>query len=151
MSQRQDFLKNILAGVPTKLNQEVTTDMRNQLLASVGALDTDKSGYHVSDLDDDEVYWENDQLHVDSVFRPGIDTASSPSTFDVLEMGSVAENLILIDKEQDKEKSLSPHLTTPVSDRSTQHPVLIRSRLFGTRFENVLHYVYRNLFEQIFL
>ena len=30
--------------------------------------------YQVSDLGDFEFYGENDQLHVDAIFRPGIDT-----------------------------------------------------------------------------
>ena len=34
----------------------------------------DTSGYQVSDMDYIEFYWENDQLDVDAVFRPGIDT-----------------------------------------------------------------------------
>ena len=63
-------------------------------------------------------------------------------------MGSIAENSILIDEEQDKENSLpSPDRTTPVAERPTQHPVLMRSRPFGTRIENVPDCVCRNLYD----
>ena len=60
----------------------------------------------------------------------------------------MAEEPILIDEERDKENSLSPpHPTTPVSEKPTQPHVLMRSRPSGKRIENVLDYVYRNLFE----
>ena len=39
-----------------------------------------------ADLDVVEFYWENDQLEVDAVFRPGLETPFSPSKFDDLEM-----------------------------------------------------------------
>ena len=60
------------------------------MLSSVGAQEgLDTSGYQVSaDLKDVEFYWENDQLDVDAVIRPGIDTPFSPTAFDDLEMGS---------------------------------------------------------------
>ena len=108
--------------------------MRNELLSSVGAQDMDTSGYQVSDLDDVEFYWEKDQLDVDAVFRPGIDTPFSPTAFDDLEMGSSAEKPILLDGEEDKENSPP---TTPVSERPTRPTALQRSRPFGTRIENV--------------
>ena len=67
-------------------------------------------------------------------------------------MSSMAENPILIDKEQDKENSPpTTHLTNPVSERPTQLPVLMESLRFGTRKENVPDYVYRNLFEYFLL
>ena len=34
--------------------------MRDEVLSSVGAQDMDTSGYHVSDLDDVDFYWEID-------------------------------------------------------------------------------------------
>ena len=111
-------------------------EMKDEVRSSVGAQDMDTSGYQVSDLDDVEFYWENDQLV--SVFRPGIDTPFSPSTFNDFGMGSMAENLILIDEEQDKDNSPPPtHPTTPVSGRPSQPPVLMSSRPSGTRIENV--------------
>ena len=57
----------------------------------------DTSGYQVSSgaMDDVEIYWENDQLDVDGVFRRGIDTPFSPTAFDDSEMGASVENPIL--------------------------------------------------------
>ena len=134
------------SGVPITPNQEGTVEMRDEVLTNVGVQDLDTSGYQVSDLNDVEFYWENDQLDVDSVFRPGIDTPFSPSTFKDFELGSMAENPILIDEEKDKNSS-ALHPTTPVSERPTRLLLLRRSRPFGTRIENVADYVYRNLFE----
>ena len=92
--------------------------MRDEVLSSVGAQNMDTSGYQLSaDLDDVNFHWEKDQLDVDAVFRPGIDTPISPTAFDDLLMGGSAENPILLDKEEDKENS-PPR--TPVSERPTQ-------------------------------
>ena len=87
LSQRQDFLNNHLARVPITPNQEGTIEMRDEVLSSVGAQDLDTSSYQVSDLEDMEFNWENSQLDMDAVFRPGIDTPFSPKTFDDLLMG----------------------------------------------------------------
>ena len=73
MSQRQDFLNNHLAQVPITPNEQGTFEMR-EVLSSVGAQDLDTSRYQVSDLEDIEFNWENSQLDMDAVFRPGIDT-----------------------------------------------------------------------------
>ena len=66
-------------------------------------------------------------------------------------MGSTGANPILIDEEQSKENTPSPLPTTPVSERQTQPPALMRSRRFGTRTENVPDFVYGNLFEEFLL
>ena len=87
LSQRQHFLNNHLSRIPITENQEGTMDMRDQVLASVGAQDLDTSSYQVSDLEDIEFNWENPQLDMDAVFRPGIDTPFSPTTFGDLLMG----------------------------------------------------------------
>ena len=80
-----------------------------------------------------------------SVFRPGIDTPISPTVFDDLIMGDGSvENPIVFDEEQDKENAPP---TTPVSERPTEPPRLLRNLAFGARIENVPHYVYRNLFQ----
>ena len=119
--------------------------MRNEILSSVGAQNMDTSGYQVTDLDDFEFYWENRQLV--SVLRPGINASFSASTFNVFGTGSMTENPILNDDEQDKENSPPPtHSTTPVSVRPSQPPLLMRNRPIGTRNENIPNYVYRNLF-----
>ena len=144
--QRQQFLNNRLARVPVTANQQGTHEMRDEVLSSVGAqkgLDT--SGYQVSaDLDDVEFYGENDELDVDVVFIPGIYTPISPTAFDDLEMGCSAENPILLDEEEDKENS-PPTTTTPVSERPTRAPALLRNRQAGTWIGNVPDYVYRKL------
>ena len=113
--------------------------MRDEVLSSVGAQDMDTSGYQVSvDLDDFQLYWENDQRYVDAVFTPGIDTLFSPTAFDYLEIGGSAENPILIDEEEDTENS--PPTTTPVSERPARPTALVRRSPFGTVTENVPDY-----------
>ena len=79
--------------------------MRDEFLSRVAAQDVDTSGYQVSDLDHFDFFWENSQLDVDAVFRPGVDTLFSPTAFDDLEMGGSAKNPILFDDEEDKENS----------------------------------------------
>ena len=49
-------------------------EMRDEVLSSVAAQDLDTSSYQVSDLADNEFNWENSQLELDAVFRPGTDT-----------------------------------------------------------------------------
>ena len=84
-------------------------EMRDEVLSSVGAQYMDTNGYQVfADLDDVEFYWVIDQLDGDAVVRPSIDTPFSSSTFSDFEMGSVAENPLLIDEEQDKENPPPP-------------------------------------------
>ena len=53
-SPEQDFFKSHLVRFPFTPNQQGTHEMRDEVLASVGAQDMDKSGYQVSDLDDVE-------------------------------------------------------------------------------------------------
>ena len=81
LAQRQDFLNNHLARVPITPNQEGTMEMRDEVLCSVGAQDLDTSSYQMSDLEDIEFNWEDSQLDMDAVFRPGIDTPFSAATF----------------------------------------------------------------------
>ena len=144
LAQTQDFWNNHLARVPITPNQEGTMEMRGEVLSSAGAQDLDTSSYQVSNLEDIEFNWENSQLDMDSVFRPGIDTPFSPTVFDNLLMGDRSvENPIVLDEEQDKE--IAP--TTPESVRPTEPPRLLRGRAFGASIENVPDYVYRTLFE----
>ena len=144
LSQRQDILDNHLARVPITPNQEGTMEMRGEVLSSVGAQDLDTSGYEVSDLEDIEFNWENDQLDLDAVFRPGIDTPFSPTTFDNLSMEGSVENPIVLDEEEDKENAAP---TTPLSESPTEPPRFLRSRASGARIENIPDYVQRNLFQ----
>ena len=73
LSQRQEFLDNHLPRVPITPNQQGTFEMREEVLSSVGAQDTDTSGHELSDLEDIEFSWEDPAVDVDSVYRPGID------------------------------------------------------------------------------
>ena len=145
LSQKQDFLNNLLARVPITPNHEKTIEMRKEVLPSVGVQNLDTSSYQVSDLEEIEFNWENSQLNMDAVFRPGIDTPFSPTTFDDLSMEGSVENPIVLDEEEDKENA--PPRTTPESVRPTEPPTLQRSRAFGARMENLPDYVFRNLFE----
>ena len=64
--------------------------MRDEVFPSVGAQeDSDTSGYQVSsaDLDDVDFYWENVQLDVDAVFRPGNHTHFSPTALGDFDLG----------------------------------------------------------------
>ena len=81
LSQWQGILNFYLARVENTANQEGTMEMRDEVISSVGAQDMDTSGYQVSDLDDVKFYWKIDQLDVDAVFKLGIDTPLTPSTF----------------------------------------------------------------------
>ena len=74
LSQRQKFLDNPLPLVPITPNQQRTFEMREEVLSSVGAQNTDTSGYELSNLGDIEVSWEDAAVDMDSVYRPGIDT-----------------------------------------------------------------------------
>ena len=87
-------------------------------------------------------------MELDAVFRPGIhriDTPFSATAFNDLEMveGGSSENPIVLDEEEDKNSSA----TTPVSERPTEPPRLLRSRPFRRRTENVKEFVFRTLFE----
>ena len=144
LSQRQEFMSNHLPRVPITPNQQGTIAMRKEVLSSVGAQDLDTSSYQLTDLEDIEFNWENSQ--VDSVFRPGIDTPFSPTTFDDLLTGDGSvENPIVLDEDKDKENAPPPK--KPESVRLTEPPRLQRSRAFGARIENVTDFVYRILFQ----
>ena len=127
-------------------NQQGTFEMRVEVLSSVGAQDTDTSGYELSDLEDIEFSWEDPAVVVDSVYRPGVDIPLSPSIFDDFQIETLtAANPILVDNEEDKENS-PPTTATPESERLSEPPSLLRSRPFGTRLEIVPESLYRTLF-----
>ena len=106
-------------------------EMRDEVLSSVGSQEMDTSSYQVSDLEDIKFNWEISQLDMDAVFRPGIDTPFSPTTFEGLSMEGSVENHIVLDEEEDKENALPPP-STPKSVRPTEGPRLQRNRAFGT-------------------
>ena len=116
-SQRQDFLDKHLPRVPITQNQEGTIQMRDEVLSSVEAQDLDTSSYQVSDIEDIEFNWDNSQLDMDSVFRPGKDTLFSPTIPDDLSMEGSVENPIALDEKEDKENAPP---ATPVSERTTE-------------------------------
>ena len=148
LSQRPDFLNNHLPRVPITQNQEGTVEMRDEVISSVGIQDLDTSSYQVSDLEDIEFNWENSELDMEAVFRPGTDTSFSPTTFDDLWMEGSVEIPIVLDEEEDKENA-PPLPSTPESVRPTEPPRLQRSRAFGARIENVPDYVFRSLFQYV--
>ena len=147
LSERQAFLHIHLPRVSITQKQEGTMEVRDEVLSSMGAQDLDTSSYEVSDLADLEFNWENSQLDMDALFRPGIGTPFSPTTFDELLMEGSIENPLDLDKEEEKENSPSP--STPESDRPTEPSRLQRSSAFGARIETVLDFVFRNLFQNI--
>ena len=68
LSQRQQFLDNHLHRVPITPNQRGTFKMTEEVFSSVGAQDTDTSGYELSDLEDIEFSCEDPALDMDSVY-----------------------------------------------------------------------------------
>ena len=142
LCQTQEFLNELLARFPITPNPQGTHEMIDEVLSSISAQDMDTSGYQVPDMDDVDFYWENDQLDVDNVFRPSIDTSFPPAAFNDSEMGASVEDDILLDEEEDNENSTP---TTPASERLTRSPALLSGRHFGTKKENVPDSVYRTL------
>ena len=121
--------------------------MREEVLASSGAQDVDSSGYELSDLEDIELFWENPQLEFDAVLRPGMDNRFLPTAFSELEMvGGSSKNPIVLDETDDKNNSPQ----TPLSERLTELPRLLRSLLFGGRNKKVPKSVHRALLEQVY-
>ena len=143
---KANFLDNHPARVPTSTqNQEETMEVRHEVLSSVGgAQDLYTSSYQVSDLEDIDFSWETSQLEMDAVFRSGIDTPFSPTTFDDLYMQGSAHNPIVLDEQEVKE-NCPP--STKESVRPKEPPRLQRSRGFGAKVENVPDSVYKNLFQ----
>ena len=148
LSQRQEFLDNHLPRIPITPNQQGTFEKIEEVLSSVGAQDLETHSYQVSDLEVIQFDWEIDQLDLNAVFRRGIDIPFSPTPFVDLSMEGSVENPIVLDEEEDKENS-APTTTTPVSERPTQRPRLLRNCAFGAGKENLPKFVYRSLFEQV--
>ena len=87
-------------------------EMREEIFSSVGTQELDTRGYHVSDLEDIEFHWEDLDFKIDAFFRPCLGTRFSLSTFNTFEMGSVSENPVLMDGEEEKENSPPPGSAT---------------------------------------
>ena len=91
-------------------------ELRDEVLSSVRAQDLDTSSYQVSDLEDIELNRENSQLDMDAVFRPGIDTPFSTTTFDNLSLEGSVENPLCWTKRKTRRKLLlqqHPSLSDP--------------------------------------
>ena len=121
-------------------------ELRDEVLSSVGAQDSDTSNYQLSGLEDKEFNWESSQLAMDAVFRPGMDTSFSPTTFDDLTIEGSVENAIMLDEEEEKENAHPPP-STPESVRTAEPPRLQRSRAFGAGIETKADCVFRSLFQ----
>ena len=105
LSQRQEFLDNHLPRVLITPNQQGTFEVRDEILSSVGAQDTDTRGYELTVIEDIEFSWGDPAVDLESVYRPEKDTPFSPSIFDDFQMdGSTTANPIIVDDEEDKEK-----------------------------------------------
>ena len=120
-------------------------EMRYKVPSIVGAQDLETSSYQVWDLEDIEFNCEKDELDLDAVFRPGID---SPLFFNYIwrfiDGGIISWKPHYVDEEEDKENDLP---STPASVRSTKPPRLQRCRAFGAGIETLPDYVFRNLFQ----
>ena len=110
LSQRQEFLNNHLPRVPITPNQQVTFEMREEVLSTVGAQDTDTKGYKLTDLEDIVFSWEDPAADMDSVFQLGIDTPFCPYIFDNFQMeGSTAPNPYLLTMRKTRRIQLQQH------------------------------------------
>ena len=144
LSPRQEFLDNHLTRVPITPNQQGAFEMREEVLSSVGAQDTDTRGYEVSDLEDIEFSWEDPAVDMDSVYRPGIDTSFPIHLWRYSDGG--------IDRCQPnnswrwgRQGEFSSNNNTRVW-ASNRSPGITENSSIWTRLENVLDCVYRTLF-----
>ena len=78
-------------------NQEGTMKKQDEIFSSVGEHHMNTSDYQLSDLEDIEFHWEDPDLNLDAVIRPGIDSQLPLPTFNDFEVGSKVENPILIE------------------------------------------------------
>ena len=143
LSHKQEVFNNHPAQFPVTHIQQGTHELRDEVLSSVGAQDIETNGYQMFDQNDVEFYWERDDPDVDAVFAPGLVTTFLTAAFEEMEMGSSAENPILLNEVEDKN---SPP-TTPVSERPTLPPALLINCPSATRTGSVPHYVFRNMFQ----
>ena len=98
--KNKNFWDNHFPRVPITPNQQGTFQMREEVVSSVGAHDTDTRGAELSDLEDIEFSWEDPAVEMDSVYRPAIDTQFSPFIFDDFQKeGSTAANPIIVEDE----------------------------------------------------
>ena len=110
-------------------NQQGAFEMREEVLSSVGAQDTDTRGNKLSDLEDIEFSWEDAAADMEEVCQPGIEIPFSQSIFDDFQMGLTAANPTIVDDEEEKKNS-APTTTTPESERPTE-PDYLETVLLG--------------------
>ena len=106
----------------------------------------ERSGYELSDLEDIEFFWENPQVDLNAVSKPGIDTPISPTVCKNLELGEEGSSGSPMVWNEHKVEENSPP-TFPLSERPTEPTGLLKCRPFARRIENVPEYVSRFLFE----
>ena len=109
-------------------NQSGTFEMREKGPASAVAQDIDNSGNELSNLSYIDLFWGNPQLEMDAIVRAGERIPFSPTIFRNLEVGEEgsSQNPIVLNKEEDKENSLS---RTLLSERPAELLRLLRSRI----------------------
>ena len=108
-------------------------EMRDEVLSSVGAQHLDTSSYQVSDIEVIEFNWENSQLDIDAVFRPGIDTPFSPTTLDDFSIEGSSENDHCVGRRgRQKECSSSSYNNTRVCQTHGTSQAAEKSRFWST-------------------
>ena len=122
LSQRQQFLNNLLARVPVTPNQQVTHEMKDEVLSSVGARDMDTSGYQVSsaDLDDVEFFLGKRSTGCGRCFQTSIDSPFSPTPFDDLEMEEVQQKTPLCSTKRKTRRTPLLQQQQPFYERPTR-------------------------------
>ena len=145
LSQRQKLLNDHLPRVPITPNQRGTFEMRDEVPSSVGAQDTDTKGNELSDLEDIEFIWEDSgygqclltwnwyiifPIHIRRYSFGGINRCQPNKSCWWGRQGEFSSN------SNNNTRVWASHRT----------PRLLKSRLFGTRLENVLESVNRTLF-----
>ena len=107
--------------------------MREEVLASAEAQDMLTRCYELLDLEDIDIFWENPQAQLDAVFRPGLDIPFSPIVSTIWRWAEYHPKTLLCWMERTR--------TTPLFERPTETPRLLRSRPFGRRNESVSEFV----------
>ena len=142
-------MDNHLPRVPISPNQQGTFEMTREVLSSVGAQDTDTSGYELSDLEDFEFSWDDPAVDMDSVYWPGIDSPFSPFFLTFSDVINRYQPSTSLNNEEDQENSAPTTTTRAESERPTEPPRWLRNRPFGTGSENAPNSVYSILFHYI--
>ena len=103
------FLSKDLAGFLTTPKQQVTLEMRNEVLSSVAAEKNITNGYKASDPEDIEFHLENPQSEIHAVCGPVIDTSSFHDSVAETRNKKISKKPILLDDEGTR-RIRHPHL-----------------------------------------